>query len=60
MVVKQDHACRESEIRAYWLNRNEGILDLLLCEKSSIICLQVPINLMLFGNIFVCMYEIIY
>ncbi|XP_023771842.1 uncharacterized calcium-binding protein At1g02270 isoform X2 [Lactuca sativa] len=39
-LIHEDHACRESEIRAYWLNRNEGILDLLLCEKSSIICLQ--------------------
>ncbi|XP_024987589.1 uncharacterized calcium-binding protein At1g02270-like isoform X1 [Cynara cardunculus var. scolymus] len=39
-LVHQDLACRESEIRAYWLSRNERILDLLLCEKSSIICLQ--------------------
>lgn len=39
-LIHEDHACRESEIRAYWLDRNEGILDLLLCEKSSIICLQ--------------------
>ncbi|KAK9071680.1 hypothetical protein SSX86_008109 [Deinandra increscens subsp. villosa] len=39
-LIHEDHACRESEIRAYWLGRNEGILDLLLCENSSIICLQ--------------------
>ncbi|KAL8210918.1 hypothetical protein R6Q57_005355 [Mikania cordata] len=39
-LIHEDHACRESEIKAYWLNRNEGILDLLLCENSSIICLQ--------------------
>ncbi|KAI3704819.1 hypothetical protein L1987_75048 [Smallanthus sonchifolius] len=39
-LIHEDHACRESEIRAYWLDRNEGILDLLLCENSSIICLQ--------------------
>ncbi|KAI3748980.1 hypothetical protein L6452_12462 [Arctium lappa] len=39
-LVHQDLACRESEIRTCWLSRNERILDLLLCEKSSIICLQ--------------------
>lgn len=38
---EQDQSCRESDIRAYWLNRNHRILDWLLCEKSSIICLQV-------------------
>ncbi|KAL7003744.1 hypothetical protein U1Q18_004892, partial [Sarracenia purpurea var. burkii] len=37
---KEDQSCRESDIRAYWLNRNRRILDSLLCERSSIICLQ--------------------
>ncbi|XP_076941879.1 putative calcium-binding protein At1g02270 [Bidens hawaiensis] len=39
-LIHEDHACRESEIRGYWFNRNQGILDLLLRERSSIICLQ--------------------
>ncbi|KAF5731319.1 hypothetical protein HS088_TW19G00927 [Tripterygium wilfordii] len=34
------HSCRESDYRAYWLARNHRILDWLLYEKSSIICLQ--------------------
>jgi mRNA deadenylase 3'-5' endonuclease subunit Ccr4 len=33
---------RESDYRAYWLVRNQKILDSLLRERSSIICLQVP------------------
>ncbi|CAL5367828.1 unnamed protein product [Camellia sinensis] len=37
---KEDQSCRESDIRAYWLNRNHSILDWLLYERSSIICLQ--------------------
>lgn len=37
----QDQSRRESENRANWLNRNHRILDWLLCERSSIICLQV-------------------
>ncbi|XP_058206314.1 uncharacterized calcium-binding protein At1g02270 isoform X2 [Rhododendron vialii] len=37
---QEDQSCRESDIRSYWLNRNHRILDWLLCEKSSIICLQ--------------------
>ncbi|CAL5344225.1 unnamed protein product [Camellia sinensis] len=37
---KDDQSCRESDFRAYWLNRNQRILDWLLCERSSIICLQ--------------------
>ncbi|KAF2299547.1 hypothetical protein GH714_032491 [Hevea brasiliensis] len=32
---------RESDCRAYWLARNNRILDSLLHERSSIICLQV-------------------
>lgn len=38
---KQDPDCRESDHRAYWLARNHMILDCLLAERSSIICLQV-------------------
>lgn len=38
---KQDPSCRESDYRAYWLARNHRILDWLLNEMSSIICLQV-------------------
>uniref|UniRef100_A0A5B6ZND6 Endonuclease/exonuclease/phosphatase domain-containing protein n=1 Tax=Davidia involucrata TaxID=16924 RepID=A0A5B6ZND6_DAVIN len=36
----KDQSCRESDYRAYWLNRNRSILDSLLYERSSIICLQ--------------------
>ncbi|XP_059628904.1 uncharacterized calcium-binding protein At1g02270-like isoform X2 [Cornus florida] len=37
---KEDQSCRESDYKAYWLNRNHMILDWLLHERSSIICLQ--------------------
>ncbi|XP_031380111.1 uncharacterized calcium-binding protein At1g02270 isoform X2 [Punica granatum] len=37
---QKDPSCRESDYRAYWLTRNQRILDWLLCERSSIICLQ--------------------
>lgn len=37
---EQDQSCRESDYRAYWLARNQRILDWLLYERSSIICLQ--------------------
>ncbi|XXG77585.1 hypothetical protein AAC387_Pa08g1712 [Persea americana] len=37
---KENQSCRESENRAYWLGRNQNILDRLLYERSSIICLQ--------------------
>ncbi|XP_068635046.1 uncharacterized calcium-binding protein At1g02270-like isoform X2 [Aristolochia californica] len=37
---EEDQSCRESEYRAYWFGRNELILDRLLCDRSSIICLQ--------------------
>ncbi|KAF8379841.1 hypothetical protein HHK36_029290 [Tetracentron sinense] len=37
---KENQSCRESEYRAYWLTRNQSILDRLLYERSSIICLQ--------------------
>ncbi|KAI9102161.1 hypothetical protein K1719_023671 [Acacia pycnantha] len=36
----EDQSCRESDNRADWLTRNHRILDWLLCERSSIICLQ--------------------
>uniref|UniRef100_A0A2N9EGE3 EF-hand domain-containing protein n=1 Tax=Fagus sylvatica TaxID=28930 RepID=A0A2N9EGE3_FAGSY len=36
----EDPSCRESDYRAYWLARNRSILDSLLNERSSIICLQ--------------------
>ncbi|KAL6127315.1 hypothetical protein ACLB2K_075356 [Fragaria x ananassa] len=36
----EDPGCRESDHRAYWLARNHMILDCLLAERSSIICLQ--------------------
>lgn len=32
--------CRESQFRESWLSRNQRILDLLLLNNSSIICLQ--------------------
>ncbi|RZR96838.1 hypothetical protein BHM03_00025914 [Ensete ventricosum] len=33
-------SCRESQYRAYWLSRNERIIERLLGDRSSIICLQ--------------------
>ncbi|KAK7275935.1 hypothetical protein RIF29_17062 [Crotalaria pallida] len=36
----EDQSCLESDYRAYWLARNHRILDWLLYERSSIICLQ--------------------
>ncbi|KAI3508073.1 hypothetical protein L1887_23073 [Cichorium endivia] len=39
-LIHEDRTCRESEFRPYWLDRNERILDMLLREQSSIICLQ--------------------
>ncbi|XP_074320414.1 putative calcium-binding protein At1g02270 isoform X2 [Silene latifolia] len=36
----EDEGCRESDYRAFWLARNQRILDWLLCERSTIICLQ--------------------
>ena len=41
----QDQNSRESDYRAYWLVRNQRILDSLLRERSSIICLQVLLSL---------------
>ncbi|PWA70536.1 endonuclease/exonuclease/phosphatase, EF-hand domain pair [Artemisia annua] len=34
-LIHEDHACRESEIKAFWLARNQRILDLLLSPSSS-------------------------
>ncbi|KAK7389721.1 hypothetical protein VNO78_24999 [Psophocarpus tetragonolobus] len=39
-VDPQNQGLRESDFRSFWLARNEGILDSLLSEPSSIICLQ--------------------
>ncbi|XP_058762295.1 uncharacterized calcium-binding protein At1g02270-like [Vicia villosa] len=36
----EDESCRESEYRECWLARNNRILDWLMFERSSIICLQ--------------------
>ncbi|CAA0813078.1 Calcium-binding endonuclease/exonuclease/phosphatase family [Striga hermonthica] len=36
----EDPNYRESDVKDYWLDRNKRILDWLLCERSSIICLQ--------------------
>lgn len=40
-VGEQNHNYRESDVKQIWLKRNKRILDWLLCERSSIICLQV-------------------
>ncbi|XP_073020929.1 uncharacterized calcium-binding protein At1g02270-like [Primulina eburnea] len=37
---QDDPSYRESDVKDYWLNRNQKILDWLLYERSSIICLQ--------------------
>ncbi|KAJ8748580.1 hypothetical protein K2173_003481 [Erythroxylum novogranatense] len=37
---QENQNVRESDFRAFWLPRNQKILDWLLPEKSSIICLQ--------------------
>ncbi|KAF5732024.1 putative carbon catabolite repressor protein [Tripterygium wilfordii] len=39
-IDQQNQSLRESEYRAFWLTRNQRILDWLLYERSSIICLQ--------------------
>ncbi|KAJ3706154.1 hypothetical protein LUZ61_009859 [Rhynchospora tenuis] len=36
----EDQGCRESQYKAYWLSRNQKIIDRLLEDCSSIICLQ--------------------
>ncbi|XP_020205495.1 uncharacterized calcium-binding protein At1g02270 isoform X2 [Cajanus cajan] len=37
---QEDQSCRESDYKACWLARNQRILNWLLYERSSIICLQ--------------------
>ncbi|XP_073009865.1 uncharacterized calcium-binding protein At1g02270-like isoform X4 [Typha latifolia] len=37
---EEDQNCRESQYRANWLSRNQRIIDRLLADHSSIICLQ--------------------
>ncbi|KAG9155760.1 hypothetical protein Leryth_004030 [Lithospermum erythrorhizon] len=39
-LCHEDQSRRESDKREYWLSRNNRILDWLICERSSIICLQ--------------------
>ncbi|XP_057457668.1 uncharacterized calcium-binding protein At1g02270-like isoform X2 [Lotus japonicus] len=39
-IDHEDPSCRESDCKAYWMARNHRILDWLLNERSSIICLQ--------------------
>ncbi|KAL9435380.1 hypothetical protein AB3S75_021619 [Citrus x aurantiifolia] len=36
----QNQSLRESDVRDSWFNRNQTILDWLICERSSVICLQ--------------------
>ena len=54
--VEQDQSCRESDYRVCWLARNHRILDWLLYERSSIICLQVCMFMItpVFLPLFVC------
>jgi hypothetical protein len=47
-VIEQNQGVRESDCRSFWLARNQRILDSLLSESSSIMCLQVPICLLYF------------
>ncbi|PIN20985.1 Transcriptional effector CCR4-related protein [Handroanthus impetiginosus] len=39
-LSQEDPNYRESDVKDFWLNRNKRILDCLLCERASIICLQ--------------------
>ncbi|KAL7147250.1 hypothetical protein ABFS83_06G096100 [Erythranthe nasuta] len=39
-ISHKDPSYRESDVKDYWLNRNKRILDWLLYERASIICLQ--------------------
>ncbi|XP_057800750.1 uncharacterized calcium-binding protein At1g02270-like [Salvia miltiorrhiza] len=36
----EDPSFRESDVKDHWMDRNQRILNWLLCERSSIICLQ--------------------
>lgn len=52
----KDQNSRESDYRAYWLVRNQRILDSLLRERSSIICLQVLLSLSLPPSLSLSLY----
>ncbi|CAD5175950.1 unnamed protein product [Musa acuminata subsp. malaccensis] len=39
-LSEKDQSCRESQYRAYWQSRNQSIIDRLLGDRSSVICLQ--------------------
>jgi mRNA deadenylase 3'-5' endonuclease subunit Ccr4 len=39
-IDPQNQGVRESDCRSFWLARNQRILDSLLSESSSIMCLQ--------------------
>ncbi|WOL00157.1 hypothetical protein Cni_G08870 [Canna indica] len=51
---EEDQSCRESQHKAYWLSRNERIINRLLDDRSSVICLQ---EVWLGNDEFVDMYE---
>jgi hypothetical protein len=52
--VEQNQGLRESEFRAFWRCRNQGILDWLLHESSSVvICLQVRIHTPFYSSLLV-------
>lgn len=58
-IDDEDPSCRESDYRAYWLARNHRILDWLLNERSSIICLQVCVSfLLLWDWVFVILHKL--
>ncbi|KAF4351694.1 hypothetical protein G4B88_018367 [Cannabis sativa] len=40
----EDPSCRESDYRAFWMTRNQSILDWLLYERSSIIWLLTAVH----------------
>lgn len=54
LVKIQDPSIRESHFRGFWLDRNERILEWLLYERSSIICLQVKIKEQDLSFSFIC------
>ncbi|CAN8310961.1 unnamed protein product [Cochlearia groenlandica] len=39
-IDQKNHSIRESDFHELWSNRNQRILDLLLHQRSSVICLQ--------------------
>lgn len=55
----KDQNSRESDYRAYWLVRNQRILDSLLRERSSIICLQVLLSLSLCLCLCLCLFMVL-